>query len=322
MTIVRGDSACATLATKAGRLPKALLVAVLAGATVVATSFIAGPAASAHDEIESSSPADRSTIDEPISSAEIDFGEVIGESVELFLTYDPGGDADIVGIGGETTKTGDTTARLDFDEIEEQGTYFLQYLAPIPSDGHVMVGAISFNYGVATAIDEGENENVRSSTPPSRSRIDEPISTVTIEFDVEIGDDVTLSLVYDRGDGENFDELGGETERTGPRTAVLTFDEIEREGTYFVLYDTTVAARGDEIVGAISFTYGDPAGESSGFPILPFLAVAIPILAIGAWLTMRSMRRDIEDDGASVDAQDGSTPGTGDDTPADDSVRV
>lgn len=293
----------------AGRL---LGIVTLVGASVAGLSPFGVPTASAHDDIESSVPEDRSVIDEPISTAEIDFGEVIGDSVEMFLTFDPGGDAEIVDLGGETTKTSDTTARLDFEELTDEGTYFVQFLAPIPSDGHVMIGAISFSFGTVTAIDEGDNADIRSSTPPSRARIDAPISSVEIEFDLEITDDVTLSLVYDRGDGENFDELGGETERTGPRTAVLTFDEIEREGTYFVTYDTSIALGGDELVGAISFTYGDPAAGDSGFPIVPFLFVAVPVLAIGAWLSLRSMRGEGDPDDGDPAGRDDDRSGASD----------
>ena len=105
----------------------------------------AGPAV-AHDDIAGSDPVSRSTIDEPISSVEIDFGEVISDDVAMFLTFDLGNN-EFEDIGGVTVKTSDTTARLDFDEVEREGTYFVQYLAPVPVDGHVIAGAISFIYG-------------------------------------------------------------------------------------------------------------------------------------------------------------------------------
>lgn len=239
----------------------------------------------AHDDIASSVPADRSVIDEPISSAEVDFGEVIGDGVELFLTYDPG-DGSTVDVGGETTRTGDTTARVDFPELEVEGTYFLRYLAPVPSDGHVLVGAISFTWGEPTAIDEG-NDDVRSSSPRSRERLDEPITSAEIEFDIDIDDDIRLDLIYDRGDGENFDELGGTTTKTGPSSARLDFDLLANEGTYFIRYSGTATASGSEVRGATSFTWGDPSSGDSSFPIVPFAIVAAAILAIGAWFTLR-----------------------------------
>ncbi len=120
---------------------------VVAGAVTLATVIGAGAApVSAHDDIAGSNPPSRSTLDEPISSVEIDFGEVISDDVAMFLTYDLGNN-EFEDIGGETVRTGDTTARLDFDEVEREGTYFVQYLAPVPSDGHVIAGAVSFTYG-------------------------------------------------------------------------------------------------------------------------------------------------------------------------------
>jgi len=127
----------------AGRLRRIVIAAALAVA--VAVGGDAAPV-TAHDDIAGSNPPSRSTLQEPISTVEIDFGEVISEDVAMFLTYDLG-DNEFEDIGGETVKTGDTTARLDFDEVEREGTYFVQYLAPVPSDGHVIAGAISFTYG-------------------------------------------------------------------------------------------------------------------------------------------------------------------------------
>lgn len=263
--------------------------------------------AAAHDDIESSVPADRSVIDEPISTAEIDFGEVIGDGVELFLTYDPG-DGSTVDVGGETTKTSDTTARVDFPELEVEGTYFLRYLAPVPSDGHVLVGAISFTWGEPTAIDEG-NDDVRSSSPRSRERLDEPITFAEIEFDFDIDDDIRLDLIYDRGDGENFDELGGTTTKTGPSSARIDFDLLADEGTYFVRYSGTATASGGEVRGATSFTWGEPSSGDSSFPVIPFAIVAALILGAGAWFSLRLMNAVEEDDESSdADSDDELTP--------------
>ena len=131
--------------SRSGRSPRRIhvLVALLTG--LLAWCLGASPAG-AHDDIKGSTPPSGSTIDEPISSVEVDFGEPIGDDVAMFLTYDEG-DAEIVDIGGTTVKTGDTTARLDFDPIDREGSYYVQYLTPITTDGHVMVGAISFVYG-------------------------------------------------------------------------------------------------------------------------------------------------------------------------------
>ena len=127
--------------------PRRLRRIAIAGALALAVAFGAGSApVTAHDDIKSSTPTSRSTLEEPISTVEIDFGEAISDDVAMFLVYDLG-DNEFEDIGGETVKTGETTARLDFDEVEREGTYFVQYLAPVPSDGHVIAGAISFTYG-------------------------------------------------------------------------------------------------------------------------------------------------------------------------------
>lgn len=273
----------------------ALVIALLTMLAPVLAVVGPGERALAHDDIEGSVPADRSVIDEPISTAEIDFGETIGEGVELFLTYEPG-DGETVDIGGETTKTGAETARLDFPELTQQGTYFLRFLAPVPADGHVIFGSVSFTWGAATAVDEGDNADIRSSSPTSRDRIDEPITSAEIEFDLEIADDVSLALVYDRGDGENFDDLGGTTTKTGPRTAVVEFDQLPRQGTYFVTYDAVAELTGDEVVGAIQFTWGDPSGTGDSFPLLAFTLAAAAILAVGAVLSIRRMKSPTADD--------------------------
>ena len=127
----------------AGRLRKI----AIAGSLALAVTFGTGASpVTAHDDIAGSTPTSRSTLQEPISTVEIDFGEVISDDVAMFLTYDLGNN-EFEDIGGETVKTGATTARLDFDEVEREGTYFVQYLAPVPADGHVIAGAISFTYG-------------------------------------------------------------------------------------------------------------------------------------------------------------------------------
>ena len=269
------------------------LVAVVAA--IAAAALVGATPAAAHDDIESSVPADRSVIDEPISEATIDFGEEVGDGVEMFLTYEPGGGADTVEIGGETIKTSPSTARLEFPELTEQGTYFIRFIAPVPSDGHVLLGSISFTWGTVTAIDDA-NEDIRSSTPGSRERIDDPIDFVDIEFDLEY-DEISMQLIYDVGNGEEFIELGGRTERVDDRTARISFDLLDRRGTYFVAYDGTNAINGDEIAGALSFYYGEPSGESSdGFPWLTFVPIALVVLGIGGWFTYRRMLVPVDED--------------------------
>ena len=260
----------------------------------------------AHDGITGSTPENRSTIDDPISSAEIDFGIGVSDDVSMFLTYDPG-DGTIVDIGGETTKTGDETARLDFPEIDVEGTYFVRYLAPVPADGHVVAGSISFTWGTPTATVDSPNPNIRTSTPGSGEVLSEPITSAEVTFELDIVDDVTLGLVYDRGNGIDFEDLPSTTTKTGPNSAMVEFDELDREGTYIVTFDTNNAINGDEIVGATSFVYGQASGEaSSGFPWLMFLPFAAAVIAIGGYMSYRRMLVPVDDD--DTDSSDAEEP--------------
>ncbi|MEL6890036.1 MAG: hypothetical protein AAFP84_00450, partial [Actinomycetota bacterium] len=73
----------------------------------------------AHDNIESSSPENGDVLAAPIDHVTIDFGEEISDAVQMFLRYE-GADGDVEQIGGTVTKTGPTTARLDFPLLERQ----------------------------------------------------------------------------------------------------------------------------------------------------------------------------------------------------------
>ena len=144
------------------------------------------------------------------------------------------------------------------------------------------------------------HDDIRSSTPTSRSTLSEPISTVEIDFGEVISDDVAMFLVYDLGDNE-FEDIGGETVRTGETTARLDFDEVEREGTYFVQYLAPVPVDGHVIAGAISFTYGSPStGGSGGFPVVPFIVGALIVLVIGGWFTYRRMLVPVDESNAAA----------------------
>jgi methionine-rich copper-binding protein CopC len=115
----------------------------MASALTIGTVVVGGGSSvGAHDGIASSSPASGSTIAQPIDVVTIDFGAEIGDDVELALLG-----PDDAALASTTTKTSSTTAKIEFDSLPRKGTYFVQYLAPSISDGHLFVGAISFTYG-------------------------------------------------------------------------------------------------------------------------------------------------------------------------------
>lgn len=115
---------------------RSLLVAVTLALTV---SVGVGSGAAAHDEISSSEPADRSQFDDPISEVTIEFGAPV-DGVEIALV-----DPDDREIEGTIVKVSDTTARLEFEPLADEGQYIVRYLAE--EDGHLVAGAISFVYG-------------------------------------------------------------------------------------------------------------------------------------------------------------------------------
>ncbi len=112
--------------------------AVAAGLAIL---LLGAGTASAHDDIASSDPASGSLVDEPISEVTIDFGEGV-ESPEMAMF---GPDDEIV--ESVIVQVDDTTARIEFDELEDEGIYIVRYLAPVTADGHTMAGAIQFTYG-------------------------------------------------------------------------------------------------------------------------------------------------------------------------------
>jgi methionine-rich copper-binding protein CopC len=110
---------------------------------VVGLSTLAATPARAHEDIRSSDPASGTVVDEPISEVTIDFGVTVNDDLELAL-FDP--DEQLV-EDTTTVKLSDTVARIEFAPIEESGTYIVRYLTTATTDGHFLVGAVSFTYG-------------------------------------------------------------------------------------------------------------------------------------------------------------------------------
>lgn len=116
-------------------------VSALAAAFVV----LAGAAtASAHESDAVSDPPSGSVIDEAISEVDIEFGVDISDDIELAL-FGPGDDNLIEPT--TTTKTASNAAKIEFEPLEQRGTYIVRYLGVAPVDGHTIVGAVSFTYG-------------------------------------------------------------------------------------------------------------------------------------------------------------------------------
>ena len=275
-----------------------LLVAALFAAGVAGLNG-ASPV-SAHENIESSTPENGEVLSEPIDEVTIDFGVEISGATQMFLRYEDA-DGEIEQIGGDVTVTGPTTARLDFPLLEREGTYFVNYIAPVPADAHVITGAIGFVYGAPTVF-VSDDPNVLRSTPFARETISEPISEVTVEFAAAVAD-VRFFFSYDEGDGETFTSIEISQTAESDVDYVVTFDELDRDGTYILSYLARYAQSDDEISGDIPFFLGAPSGQSddTSFPWLVFVPIAAAILAVGAWFSWRRMTVDVADDDGDSD---------------------
>jgi methionine-rich copper-binding protein CopC len=117
------------------------------GAVIVLTalgmSLLTTAPIHAHEDIAGSDPVSGTVVDEPISEVTIDFGVAVNDDLELAL-FDP--DEQLV-EDTTTVKLSDTVARIEFDPLDEPGTYIVRYLTTATVDGHFLVGAVSFTYG-------------------------------------------------------------------------------------------------------------------------------------------------------------------------------
>lgn len=115
--------------------------ALLGGALIVGA---AAGVASAHDANVVATPASGSTIDEPIGEVTLTFDTTIGQDVEIALL-----DPDEEEISTTSTRLSDFAAKAEFEPLDEEGTYIIRYLMTAAEDGHLLVGAVQFNFGDA-----------------------------------------------------------------------------------------------------------------------------------------------------------------------------
>ena len=143
--------------------------------------------------------------------------------------------------------------------------------------GWMIILGLTLVLGVTPAA---AHDDIVGSDPESGTVVDEPITEVTIEFGVEVNDDVELAL-FGPGDDNLIEDTT--TVILSPTTAKIEFAPVEEEGHYIVRYLTTAAVDQHFLVGAVSFTYGTASG-SGGVNWVLFAIPMIIILAIGtAW---------------------------------------
>lgn len=127
------------------------------------------------------------------------------------------------------------------------------------------------------------HDDIESSVPEHQSQFDDPISEVFIDFGEPV-DGVELALV-----GPDDGDLPGEVVVLSDTEAMLVFEPLAVEGEYIVRF--LAEEDGHLVGGAISFVYGDRAGEGAGALtwVLFGLGAAL-ILAIGAFFSLRRSR--------------------------------
>jgi methionine-rich copper-binding protein CopC len=138
----------------------------------------------------------------------------------------------------------------------------------------VIATSVSFS-SVALAHDE-----IESSVPEHQAQINEPITEVTINFGEPV-DGVELGLR-----GPDDERIAGEVTVISDTEARLNFAKLTEEGQYIVQY--IAEEDGHLVAGAISFTYGDRAGQGADAVIwIIFGVVAAAVLGVGAFFSFR-----------------------------------
>lgn len=124
----------------------AITIAITLTAAAI-TGVSIGSVALAHDEIESSSPAQGDQFDESISEVYVDFGQPVN-NIELVLVGPDDRD-----LPGEVIVLSESEAMLEFEPLTVEGEYVVRYLAD--EDGHLVIAAFSFTYGDPAATGAG-----------------------------------------------------------------------------------------------------------------------------------------------------------------------
>ena len=149
----------------------------------------------------------------------------------------------------------------------------------------VAVLAVTAVFSASSAV--LAHDEIESSVPEHKAQFDDPISEVTINYGEPV-DGVELALVGPDGDVPGEVLIVSETE------AKLVFEPLTVKGEYFVRY--LAEEDGHLIRGAITFVYGDRAGEGVGaLTWILFGLGAVLILAIGAYFSLRNAQKSAVD---------------------------
>ena len=150
----------------------------------------------------------------------------------------------------------------------------------------VAVFAVTAVFSAGSAV--LAHDEIESSVPEHKAQLDDPISEVTINFGEPV-DGVELALV-----GPDDGDVPGEVLTVSETEAKLVFEPLTVKGEYFVRY--LAEEDGHLIRGAVTFVYGDRAGEGAGaLTWILFGLGAVLILAIGAYFSLRNAQKSAVD---------------------------
>lgn len=133
-------------------------VAALAAAPVAGLSLVTAPAAVAHDQLVSSTPADGTTVTAPLAAVELVFNNAIpGEFTQVAVTDAAGASF----VDGAPQTVGDTVTQ-PVTQLPD-GAYTIAYRV-VSSDGHPIEGTIAFTVTGAAPV---ETPTPAATEPPS-----------------------------------------------------------------------------------------------------------------------------------------------------------
>lgn len=157
----------------------------------------------------------------------------------------------------------------------------------------VLASAAFVVFGIVGTV--SAHDEISTSDPANQSQIDDPISEVTVEFGESVAD---IEMAIANPDDIDLDSTTTQLTETRAR---LEFEPLSQEGRYIVRY--IAQEDGHLITGAITFVYGsEDAPGVSGATWAIVVMLAIVILGIGAFFTLKRSRRSVDadndDDGA------------------------
>lgn len=136
-------------------------VAALAAAPVAGLALYAAPAAVAHDQLVSSTPADGATVDAPLTAVELMFSNAIStEFAQVAVTDADGAEHQ----DGDPEVVGDTLTQA-VRELPD-GAYTIAWRV-VSSDGHPISGTIAFTVAGAGPAVPAETPSEAASSPSS-----------------------------------------------------------------------------------------------------------------------------------------------------------